>query len=597
MSRCIYLFLSVGVLLLVTACGGGGGGSSGGGNQAPSPSGNLVNSGSVTGTNGVSVRALSNTLSTPINVSISVAAAPVEPMWNTANLIGDFFELRSDQDIRLTNSASPFVVAVPVPLGVDTAHLALAMRVPSEELLDSGRTGWEWMLLPGQYDAVNNLFLTSSSALRSDGRIFVLVEHPDYSSPTLPTLQPVPVSVVAGAQVIPLAAPVIPFNFFIQCVDLSPTQCPTSLKIGLANYLAEVANQLTSMGFMLGPALEIAYDDLSVVQGNPEPVGYNFYIAMPGNANCTTKDGPVLGVYDPDSKQAFICTSGADVAGGLPIEMRRVVVHELFHSFQFAYWTADDKPETFLIEGTATAAEFSYYNDGALYRSDEFPLRRVDVPLTFSNHVYEYQIQDFWIYAGTVLQNDMNYLILIFELGGTIDAIDFGLRAQGDKDLPKMYWAWVKNQVFEKDIDLGGILQEKCHFQVNAADSTPNAPSTPDLTDYGLYWLWKPLDTPVPYIANNFLLSLDARTVRVEMADGFPLQILIKESSNDPDIAYKVYSEFDTACAGEVHDGSRILDTNYGTQYGQPNHYYVLLANLNKEIQNVKNINLTGNGL
>jgi hypothetical protein len=107
--------------------------------------GNLANGMTVTGTDGVAIHALNSTLSAPIDVFIAAAAPPVEPMWPNTQVVGNYYQLRANQDTRVS-ATRPFVLSFPVPSGADTTHLALAARVVSEDILDGGRTGWEWVL-------------------------------------------------------------------------------------------------------------------------------------------------------------------------------------------------------------------------------------------------------------------------------------------------------------------------------------------------------------------------------------------------------------------------------------------------------------------
>ena len=139
--------------------------------------------------------------------------------------------------------------------------------------------------------------------------------------------------------------------------------------------------------------------------------------------------------------------------------------------------------------------------------------------------------------------------------------------------------------MFEKDIDFNGLLHDKCQFQNDAANSELSAPYSqyvpPSPSDYGAYWWWVPLDLPTPI--EGMLPPLTATTFRIEHGDGMPPEITILQTVPDPDIVFKVYSEFDSYCGGGVPDGPRtVTTTDYSLgNYGNPKHYYILIANLN----------------
>src|SRR5262249_39084722 len=151
--------------------------------------------------------------------------------------------------------------------------------------------------------------------------------------------------------------------------------------------------------------------------------------------------------------------------------------------------------------------------------------------------------------------------------------------------LAEMYWAFAKNQVFERAIDVGESTDPNSF--IGACLIHPNLIGPPLLAGEkpGLPWDWAPGPIIQPF--EGTLESLSSVAVRIEPIDGFLARVTVGavNGGKDPDLVSKVYDESDLNCSdADVPDGERILDgaraMNQG--YGGPNgdYFYVLVSNL-----------------
>jgi len=154
------------------------------------------------------------------------------------------------------------------------------------------------------------------------------------------------------------------------------------------------------------------------------------------------------------------------------------VIHEYFHATQYAYPNvlADYRSgaeKGWIIEGTAEAAIGSYFGT-EMARSDDYPLRRIDIPLESEADDHEYEVQDFWVYLGRRLNQGLDYLIPFFEAGSTTADVDSVLRATYGLELGKVYWDYVKNQLMvEEDIVIADEMSGACSLVDEAYQGGP----------------------------------------------------------------------------------------------------------------------------
>ncbi|HKQ31262.1 MAG TPA: hypothetical protein VJS66_08260 [Burkholderiales bacterium] len=598
----------VSIFFLLAACGGGGGDgqtSSGSGGEVSQAT--LVNGGMVVGTDGVTIAALAKTLTSPIDVFISETAAPAESLPADTRALGKYYQLLADT-ASMVPTTSPFVLSFPVPAGADTARLALGVRVPGDRSLDAGRSGWEWQFLYGRYDAARNTFLATIPFLSDAGRIFVLAQSDDFESP------PTGAAPVAGSFRVAAASTIASpgegiimqgVDFYVRCRHLPPLSCTDAMKQGLADRLEETRAELILQGFK-EPRLPVQMEDIGLSSGDFIGLGYVVILARSGSDHCLDSNGrAVSGLYDPETGHLTVCVAGPDVAGGFPHASISTARHEYFHATQYAYtdvvrtWLDGAEVEWF-IEGTAAAAEFSYIDESAgapqrMYLNGKWSIRRLDVEMsasqndaTYRDNVYEYEAQDFWVFAGRKFGQDLNSVIPILTAGATLEAIDTGLF--GDS-LKGMYWSWVKDQSFEHQVDLEPDALHStvpaCHLGPGVFESRSNESFL-----YGLPWYWFPITAPFAF--EGTVKPLSTALVRIVPVDQFPTRMTIWEvnSQTDSDIAYKVYLDQEADCL-TAPDGLRTFDPTVAPH--DDIFYFVLIANLSATQE--KRFRLVGHGV
>ncbi len=162
--------------------------------EPPSPAfeatGELVDGGIVEHPAGVLLGAPEGSLSGPLPVWIHEVPAPVEPLPSRAILRSGYYNVGAVETSIATGDGA-FALALPVPAGADTAHLAAAILVPTELLLDEPATDHLWIPMVGIYDPESGLFSIVLDGLYMSGSTVALMEHPDIASRSRPTA-PVP---------------------------------------------------------------------------------------------------------------------------------------------------------------------------------------------------------------------------------------------------------------------------------------------------------------------------------------------------------------------------------------------------------------------
>ncbi len=552
------------LLLLLTACGGGSGSSGSAGGSSSQETGNLSNGTTFVGTDGVTLRALDHTLDSPVDVYIDATPPPLEPMWENTQVVGYYYQLGANRNVIVHDSA--FILSLPVPAGADTAHLALAMRVPRSSILDAASTtGVEWTLIHGGYDAASNTFLTTLTYLPEEGQVIVLVTHPDFdSSVSTTTMQPI--STRKGV-LPPAIGDIVKISdqIFVDCIGLT---CTDNDKLMVANHLESVRAELTGMGFAqarLFPNIDIVstlFDPFIVVRG--------YRVILMDKTQCPGFDGKYL-VY---RSQIWIC-----VPGPVPVITQKVLedaTHEYFHAIQFAYpavyadWILK-KDEKFFIEGTAVAATLSYRHEPTptMYRyPDRFGAFAADMPLGSDEGDIEYNAQDFWVYAGKKIQRDMDSLIPILEHGASIEAINNNL--QGGT-LQEMYWRFAKNRIIEQTIAIyEPFVFPTCVWRVSS------------IIDIA-YTI--PIDTTAFLFSSKInvktLPPLTSMVVKLVSPELYFASLTPELIDTDPQVKYKIYVNGEPGCE-QLPDGPRTL-TNVNIPAGSNTEFYIVISNTDLE--------------
>ena len=201
------------------------------------PTGELVNGGIVQGLNGVLLGALEAGLSQPLPVWIQEVDAPAQALWTGATPLGRFYNIGA---VETTVSAQdqPFGLALPVPDGADTAHLAIAMLCPLSWQFCDPDAEDGWLPILGYYNSENHLFSIDLPCLFADGRTVVLVEDPHFAPLSLPATQnAVPQLRSAKEQ---------DTDFHVQCQF---ADCTTEDEAAIETLLQNGYDQYTSFGY------------------------------------------------------------------------------------------------------------------------------------------------------------------------------------------------------------------------------------------------------------------------------------------------------------------------------------------------------------
>lgn len=198
------------------------------------------------------------------------------------------------------------------------------------------------------------------------------------------------------------------------------------------------------------------------------PLAYAMHVYHPSQAPCLTKeDQPRGGAYHPLLHTLFVCWFVGDGFGQPdgPNTTRFTTRHEIFHAVQNAYTRLvfmSSHPSLAFIEGTAMLAERSL--DGEARRSPDEPFETSAehqwASLVANGH--EYRAQDMFAF---LLRTSGAGFAAVAELMPSRDlswsTLDQVLRTSSTfgsvGSLGEFYWAYVRNQRFERFRTLGDL--------------------------------------------------------------------------------------------------------------------------------------------
>jgi hypothetical protein len=540
----------------------------------PIATANLANSSTYVGAGGVAVSALANTLRRPIEVTISAAAMPAEPLPPNVERWGGFYRLAAHEDTS-ADDGSLFILSLPVPNGFDTGALALATLTPASGILDGSGDGDVWVLTPGVFDPAEDVFRTAIPFLPGAGQTIVLVQQPDFQSPAAAPTAPVARLATAAADPDPNDVVYEGFDFFVECEGFPASEpCSDRLKVQASGFFKLARSQLRNLGYPEPWLIPNVKPDSFTANLRPRADGWKVFVSPSGSANCLVDKEPVAGVYITALYKLVVCTEGRESL--TPSELN-ALYHEYFHAVQWGEPVLRNGGEDpWIIESTAAAAEESIVPAGAvtqLNRSADYGVRAVHISLSdegASKDVWEYEAQDFWVYAGRTRGNkDLGALKLLFALGADNDAADFTLRRVFGSSLGDMYWEWAKNQAYEKNerfADATGsneVLGPECRLEAATVPEDTIVVEPEFDTDITV----KPLSTVVA----QFRTPLDEYW-SLWSRGAYPQQ--------DPsDIRVKFYNLEGLPCGGGIPDGSRFINDAY------PGNYFVVISNLSTETE------------
>lgn len=412
-----------------------------------------------------------------LEASVAVAVQPTDPPYGAWPLptgleaVGPALRVSSDTTTFVVGDA-PLVLGVPIAAGVATDQLALAVLSPPDELDDGDGDAYAWSLLPGTFDPGSGLLTVALGALTVEGRTVVPVIAPGFDSVAT-------VSAGVGAASVEFVD-----GFVVQCVGFAAGECTAADRTSSEETLIQAhAAFVDGLGFN-EPRLVRRVEVVSWLPPRVRVHEYQYQLRRFTLAECRNPDTQAptngRGRYLRAESVAYTCY---DPTQATP--RHRTTRHELFHALQYGFPTylqnRSSVPEA-VAEGMARSAEMS---ENGLQRSFPRALREVDVPL-FDGDERPYEAQDFWLYLMLRFGADLEALIPMLQGGGTIGVVDDVLQTHAgypeNLTLGEAYWAWAKNQAFEKAIDLDrGVLGAPCTLNdgVRQPGGTASAVATP----------------------------------------------------------------------------------------------------------------------
>ncbi len=376
-----------------------------------------------------------------------------------ARVLGNYVRVAAERDLA-TPATEPLLLGLPVPAGVDTERLALAVLVPAETVhIDTSDEEENdtlaeprdtWVLVDGRFDPEGRRLVTTLTGLPEGGFTAVLVESGAFGSPPLELWS-------AGLEHQQVAV-----GFEARCVGFADlnraNECTAADEAFMTGELENVFRDLEALGF-LAPELHLEFDIISL---NPPGALPLTYVAKLHPYVTTGESGTLClvtmagsgnhGRYTVSLKRVAVCwgepelTNGGANYNGPRIDNLR---HEYFHAIQYAY---SDSATGWFKESTAVMAEDSL---ATMVRDTGRAVRDVDVQMNAKPQWYS--LQDFWIYLGMRVNLGLADVIPFLEAGGDEAALDAVFASDYPQlgSLAEAYWAWVKNQSFEKVFALG----------------------------------------------------------------------------------------------------------------------------------------------
>ena len=473
--------------------------------------------GVVIGADGVILRAEAGELDEVLTVDISRNDPPAVPLPRSITALGETYTLvPTEADGATPADRAPLIaraegvlLAVPVPEGADTSRIAVA--VLNEPGLILGDLHHAWAFLEGQFDPVSRLLLVRLYLVPELGTDITLVTGPNFDTFEAPVRQPERASGVGRSSIVP-PDDVPDLVYLDRFVVLPHPGRPAVDEEVRAAYVDELNELITVYKDARFPPFRAQVHNAIVwcIEGDIRlgPCWWDYsnaaYVAYVGEwfeadtesrQRCQLSSGRAWS-YCYVSGAINACTRGL-TDGQVFFREQELLRHELMHSVQARFtatlsdylriWQecASDAQCDFrqeersgeyrwVTEGTATLSELTLVEPDfhlSLARSSIFGFRAIDVPLRggLPDHSrYEpYKVQDFWAFVGLSLFDftdakgvtGFSHVMKFFRRGVEPAAVnetlraDFGLHpftALGD-----LYWSWVKNQAFERQVDLG----------------------------------------------------------------------------------------------------------------------------------------------
>ncbi len=376
-----------------------------------------------------------NALPSSIDVQLKKAQPPSLPLPTTWTKRSDFYTLSADTYVP---ASDPFALLLPVPQGANTAQLALAVFVatgsphaPQQDI---------WTFLEGTYLQAQGYFVVLLPEIPEDGLTFVLVEGPDFTSPSASPPSP-------GA-----LAPAGSTGLGYQWLKGSQARVWPKGSISSATastFQSEFDKIITlySKSKLRSPLLPITGAKPIISLWKKKPLGYDytnakysFYLVRSGDAKngCDTK---TLGYYVPKTRIMVVCVPKD---GKFTALMKRTLIHEIFHAVQKRY----GKSTAWWAESTAALSEVSMQDPAYQPQlTPDYSHREEWRALTAFGSGAHYRTQDWWYHVlrerSLAFDAAMHeYMLYTMDINGTNAALK--------NKLPDEYWHWIQDHTYLK---------------------------------------------------------------------------------------------------------------------------------------------------
>ncbi|MDZ7801133.1 MAG: hypothetical protein U5K81_10120 [Trueperaceae bacterium] len=443
----------------LTACNGGG-------TSTPDDGWTpLAPGGSVEGPGGSRLIAPAGTIEETQHVRVSTGMVPAGELQAEAlSGVGQAVAVQAQNRAAALGQAR-FIVELPLPVGVDPAAAGVAVFLDGSET--AGHVDLGQPLEAPLLEVVEADVDPAAGVVRVD--LSLLGEAPSV------------IQVVDGAafvEVAPLTAQSHGDGFVYMCRRKDSDICDDHA-LDVHADIAEAHQRFAGMGFAQ-PRLRTNSEGRYKIHLKP-------FVLSDNRKTCHVDedgDGRFTARYNFLLSKITLCVGGGEIDDdGWTVARGDNAAHEMFHAVQYGYGRVRARPmQMWSVESTANLSETS--TDTDLIRTNS-AMRPVDVPLDLNfignprqSDSNQYRAQDFFAFLGEVLApgQGLAYLTEVFEEGVTPPRVSNAIGTFGNvaiQDLSDAYWAWARNQTFEKTV----------RTRTNGADPHPDGNACELLAD------------------------------------------------------------------------------------------------------------------
>jgi hypothetical protein len=422
------------LLLIVVACtappptGGGGGPVTG----SLGPDGGILE-----GPDGFALGVPQGNLSATLSVTLERTSHPNVPFGADITPWGRSYRMTASEDAFGTLPTGQFLVALPVPDGADSDHLAVATLSPSDDQLDVGED--RWLYSPGQYLGGEGLLVALNPTLTRAGDVFRLVSADRFASPVAASEPPATVGPQQGCT-----------GWFSSFEVDAGTGVSAAKADFVQSELDQALTRFRSLGFE--PWLLELAGTITTIWSTPPTIIATDCAAVRYRVHIRVGSPPLAGAYDPTRKKLTVIIGSAFTDN----DIISTIHHELFHALQNAYLglaETTDNDLVYFTEGSAVLAE-ALPTTTSVTTSDEYATPYVDAQLNAPNCagcLEPYEAQDFWKYVAD--QHTFGFAPFMEAFLGqgsvTPTSVDQVLRGPFGTSFPERYQGWANQLTYD----------------------------------------------------------------------------------------------------------------------------------------------------